>query len=133
MPGSHPASRKISPMSIHKSLKQKDSLVRARSVLSRWERVLKLQDAGRWKDGDAVTGLPKVRTKWKIRKRKKEAAAVPGVPGAVPAAGAAAPAAGAAGAKGAPAAGAKPAAGAAPAAGAKPAAAAPAAAAPKKK
>jgi small basic protein (TIGR04137 family) len=115
-------------MSIHKSLRQKDTLVRARSVLSRWERILKLQDQGRWKEGDAPTGLPKVRTKWKMRKRKKEA-----VPGA-PAAPGAAPAAGAT-----PAAGAKPAAagakGAAPAAaaGAKPAAAAPAAAAGAKK
>jgi small basic protein (TIGR04137 family) len=103
-------------MSIHKSLKQKDTLVRARSVLTRWERIVKLKDVGRWKDGDPVTGLPKVRTKWKVRKKKKEAAAVPGAPAA---AGAAAPAAPAAGAKGAAAtaAGAKPAAGAAPAAG----------------
>jgi small basic protein (TIGR04137 family) len=100
-------------MSIHKSLRQKSTLVRARSVLTRWERILKLKDQERWKDGDPVTGLPKVRTKWKVRKRKKEA-----VPGA---AGAAAPEAAAAGA--APAAGAKPG-----AAGAKPATAAPAAA-----
>jgi len=112
-------------MSIHKSLKQKNTLTRQRSVLSRWERVVKLQDVGKWKDGDKVTGLPKVRTKWKIRKRKKEAAApVAGAPGA-----AAPAAAGAAPGKGAPAAaGAKPA-----AAGAKAApAAAPAAAAKKK-
>lgn len=109
-------------MSIHKSLKKKSSLVGKRSVLSRWERVVKLTDDGRWKEGDAVTGLPKVRTHWRARKRKKEAAAVPG---AAPVAGAAA------GAKPA-AAGAKPAA-AAPAAGAKAPAAAAAAAAPKKK
>ena len=117
-------------MSIHKSLRQKDTLVRQRSVLSRWERILKLKDQGRWKDGDAPTGLPKVRTKWKMRKRKKEAA-VPGAPGAVPAAGAVP---GAPGAKGAAPAGGAVAAGAkgAPAAGAKPAAA-PAAAAAKKK
>jgi small basic protein (TIGR04137 family) len=111
-------------MSIHKSLKKKSGLVGTRSVLSRWERIVKLTDDGRWKAGDQVTGLPKVRTHWRARKRKKEAAAVPG---AAPAAGAAA-----AGAKGAPAAaagaGAKPAA--APAAGK---AAPAAAAAPKKK
>ena len=103
-------------MSIHKSLRQKDTLVCARSVLSRWERLEKLKDQGRWKDGDAVLGLPKVRTKWKVRKRKKEAA--PAAAGAAATPGAAAPAA--AGAKGAaaPAAGAKAAAG-APAAGAK--------------
>ncbi len=108
-------------MSIHKSLKKKNSLVGTRSVLSRWERLVKLTDDGRWKAGDDVTGLPKVRTHWRARKRKKEAAAP--VAGA-PAAGA--PAAGGAKAAAAPAAGAK-----APAAGgAKPAAAA---AAPKKK
>jgi small basic protein (TIGR04137 family) len=106
-------------MSIHKSLKQKSTLVRARSVLTRWERIVKLKDQGRWKDGDGVVGLPKVRTKWKVRKRKKEAAPAAAVPGAVPGAPGAAPAAGAAGA--APAAGA----GKAGAAG-KPAAAAPA-------
>ena len=100
-------------MSIHKSLKQKNSLVGTRSVLTRWERIVKLTDDGRWKEGDKVLGLPKVRTYWRQRKRKKEAA--PGAPGAVPAA--------------APAAGAKAA---APAAGAKAAAPA-AAAAPKKK
>jgi len=116
-------------MSIHKSLRQKDTLVRARSVLSRWERLEKLKDQGRWKDGDAVLGLPKVRTKWKIRKRKKEAAPAAGaaaVPGAAPAAAGAAPAA--AGAKGAAA---PAAAGKAPAAAA--GAKAPAAAAPAKK
>jgi small basic protein (TIGR04137 family) len=93
-------------MSIHKSLRQKDTLVRARSVLTRGERILKLGEAGRWKEGDPVTGLPKVRTKWKVRKRKKEAApaaagaAAPAAAGAAPAAaGAKAPAAPAATAK----------------------------------
>ena len=82
-------------MSIHKSLKQKDTLVRNRSVLTRWERILKLQDIGRWTDGGKVTGLPKVRVKWKVRKKKKEAAApVAGAAAAAPAPGAAAPAAG---------------------------------------
>lgn len=106
-------------MSMHKSLKSRSLLVRQRSVLSRWERIEKLKDAGRWKDGDPVLGLPKVRTKFKVRSRK---AATPGTGEAAPAAGAAAPAAGAPAAKGAAAAaGAKAA---APAAGAKPAAAA---------
>jgi small basic protein (TIGR04137 family) len=104
-------------MSMHKSLKSRSLLVRQRSVLSRWERIEKLRDAGRWKDGDPVLGLPKVRTKFKVRSRKVATPA--GAEGAA-AAGAAAPAAGAPAAKGAaPAAGAKPA-----AAGAKPAAAA---------
>jgi small basic protein (TIGR04137 family) len=113
-------------MSMHKSLKSRSLLVRQRSVLSRWERIEKLKDAGRWKDGDAVLGLPKVRTKFKVRSRKPAAGEAAPAAGA---AGAAAPAATGAGAKGAaPAAGAKPA---AAAAGAKPGApAAKAAAAP---
>jgi small basic protein (TIGR04137 family) len=80
-------------MSIHKSLKLKNTLVRQRSVLSRWERILKLQDADRWKEGDRVLGLPKVRTKFKVRARKTEkkeaaGAAAPGAAAAAPAAGA---------------------------------------------
>jgi small basic protein (TIGR04137 family) len=57
-------------MSIHKSLKLKNSLQRARSVLSRWERITKLKEEERWQDGDRVLGLPKVRTKFKVRSRK---------------------------------------------------------------
>jgi len=104
-------------MSIHKSLKQKDTLVRNRSVLTRWERILKLQDIGRWTDGGKVTGLPKVRVKWKVRKKKKEAAAPAAGKGAAPAAGKAAAAPAAAGKAAAPAAAGKAAA--APAAGGK--------------
>lgn len=100
-------------MSIHKSLRHKDTLATNRSVLTRWERLLKLKDDGRWKDGQKVTGLPKVRTKWKLRKRKKD------TPAAAPAAGAAAAAPAAAGKAAAPAAGAKPAAAAAAAPAAK--------------
>jgi small basic protein (TIGR04137 family) len=77
-------------MSMHKSLKLKNTLVRQRSVLSRWERILKLQDAGRWKEGDSVLGLPKVRTKFKVRSRKAPKAEKPaeGAAAAAPAAGA---------------------------------------------
>ena len=57
-------------MSIHKSLKLKNTLARERSVLTRWERIEKLKDQERWDEGDRVTGLPKVRTKFKIRSRK---------------------------------------------------------------
>ena len=57
-------------MSIHKSLKIKNSLARQRSVLTRWERIVKLQENDRWQDGDSVMGLPKVRTKFKVRSRK---------------------------------------------------------------
>ena len=58
-------------MSIHKSLRLKNTLVRQRSVLSRWERIEKLKESERWSDGDSVLGLPKVRTKFKVRTRKK--------------------------------------------------------------
>ena len=57
-------------MSIHKSLKLKNSLARQRSVLTRWERIEKLKDEERWTEGDSVMGLPKVRTKFKVRSRK---------------------------------------------------------------
>jgi small basic protein (TIGR04137 family) len=58
-------------MSIHKSLKLKNTLARERSVLTRWERIEKLTDEERWVDGDSVMGLPKVRTKFKVRSRKQ--------------------------------------------------------------
>lgn len=57
-------------MSIHKSLKLKNMLTGQRSVLSRWERIVKLKEEDRWRDGDNVLGLPKVRTKFKVRSRK---------------------------------------------------------------
>lgn len=57
-------------MSIHQSLKLKNTLARQRSVLTRWERIVKLQEDGRWEDGNSVMGLPKVRTKFKVRSRK---------------------------------------------------------------
>ncbi len=59
-------------MSIHKSLKLKNSLERPRSVLTRWERIEKLIDADKWQEGDPVLGLPKVRTKFKVKSRKQK-------------------------------------------------------------
>jgi small basic protein (TIGR04137 family) len=118
-------------MSLDRSLKSANALVRHRNVLTRPERLAKLSDDGKWDEKKSVFGLPKVaHRKVEAVKAVKEAAAegaegAAAAGGAAPAAGAAAPAAkGAApAAKGAaPAAGAK---GAAPAAGAK--AAAPAA------
>jgi small basic protein (TIGR04137 family) len=47
-------------MSIDRSLKLKDVLSRHRNVLSRAERIEKLQEEERWQEGEAVTGLPKV-------------------------------------------------------------------------
>jgi small basic protein (TIGR04137 family) len=98
-------------MSVDRSLKLKDALVRHRNVLTRAERIEVLKDEERWGEGDAVTGLPKVahRKSAAGKKAKAEAAA------AAVAAGAAAPGAPVEAAA-APAAGVKPAAGAKPAA-----------------
>src|SRR6185295_8296950 len=105
-------------MSIHKSLVTAGNLRRHRNVLTRAERLDLLKKEERWKEGQSIFNLPKVRNIMaKAKKKEKEADAA-----AAPAAGAAAPAA-AAGAKGA----------AAPAKGAAPAAAAKGAAAPAKK
>jgi small basic protein (TIGR04137 family) len=105
-------------MSVDRSLKLKDALVRHRNVLTRAERIDVLKDEERWNEGDTVLGLPKVahRKSAAGKKAKAEAAAEAAAagaaaPGAAPEA-AAAPAAGAkapAGVK-APAGAAKPAA-----------------------
>ena len=93
-------------MTIDKSLRVKAGAIQNRNVLSRAERVLKLKESERWKEGDSVLGLPKVRVLKLALKKKKKAKAEEGAEGAAPAAGGAAAAKPAAGA-------AKPAAGAA--------------------
>jgi small basic protein (TIGR04137 family) len=105
-------------MSIDRSLRLKDALVRHRNVLTRAERIMKLKDEERWEEGSSVLGLSKVAHRKshagkKAAKEKEAAEAVPGAEGA-PTAEAAAPAA--AGKAVAPAAGKAPAAGAAKAA-----------------
>lgn len=82
-------------MSIHSSLKITGGMSGQRNVWSRMERILALKKTGRWKDGDKVVGLPKVRTRFKIKAKKKEEApaAAPGAAAAPAAAAAAAPAA----------------------------------------
>ena len=68
-------------MSIHKSLKLSASMARSRNVMTRYERLLKLQETGRWAEGDSVFGLPSVRVvvvkagKKKKKEKKEEAAA----------------------------------------------------------
>ena len=47
-------------MSIDRSLKSADSLVRHRNVLTRAERMEKLIDDEKWEDSQSVFGLPKV-------------------------------------------------------------------------
>jgi small basic protein (TIGR04137 family) len=79
-------------MTIDKSLRVKRGASRNRSVLTRVERLQRLKEADRWKDGDSPLGLPKVRVRkmtLKKKKKKKE-----GEEGAAAEGGAAAPAAG---------------------------------------
>ena len=60
-------------MSIHSSLRGADSLTGERSVLTRVERIARLTKEGRFDpEEDSVTGLPKVRTKFKAAKSKKK-------------------------------------------------------------
>ena len=58
-------------MSVHKSLKSRVALVRPRSVLTREERIARLEDQGRWSEGDSIYALPKVKT---LRPRLKKKA-----------------------------------------------------------
>jgi small basic protein (TIGR04137 family) len=59
-------------MSIDKSLRRKDSLQRARNVLTRGERFKTLKDEERWQEGRSPYNLPKVKVvKVVIKKAKK--------------------------------------------------------------
>ena len=83
-------------MSIDKSLRRKNQLARARSVLTRGERIKILKNEERWQDGRSPFGLPKVKvvkvTLKKVKKAKEEEKPGEGAAaGAAPAAGAAAP------------------------------------------
>ena len=59
-------------MSIHSSLKSSSTGVGQRNVWTRVERIAVLKKAGRWKAQDGVTGLPKVRTSFKVVTKKKK-------------------------------------------------------------
>jgi small basic protein (TIGR04137 family) len=48
-------------VSLDRSLKSKAALSRHRNVLTRAQRIDKLEDEGRWHEGDEVFGLPKVK------------------------------------------------------------------------
>ena len=61
-------------MSIHQSLAVKGKLVRQRNVFTRVERINQLIKEGKLQEEDSPAGLPKVRTKFKMKgKKKKEA------------------------------------------------------------
>jgi small basic protein (TIGR04137 family) len=77
-------------MTMDKSLRIRRGLLRSRSVLTRAERLTRLQEAERWKEGDSPLGLPKVRV-YKLTMKKKKKKKEEGEEGAE---GAAAPAAG---------------------------------------
>ena len=59
-------------MTIDKSLRVRRGLLKNRSVLTRAERVAKLAETERWKEGDSVLGLPKVRVLKLTLKTKKK-------------------------------------------------------------
>lgn len=72
-------------MSIDKSLSVKGKLARTHNVLRRMERVKVLQKEDRWKSGDSVFGLPKVKVlrvkkKAKAEKEAPKEAAAPAAP-----------------------------------------------------
>jgi small basic protein (TIGR04137 family) len=68
-------------MSIDKSLRRKNSLARARNVLTRGERIKVMQDEERWEDGRSPFNLPKtkvIKVVIKKVKKAKEEEAAPG-------------------------------------------------------
>jgi small basic protein (TIGR04137 family) len=91
-------------MSIDKSLRRANALQRARSVLTRGERIKTLMTEERWQEGRSPFGLPKVKVVRivvkKVKKAKEEEK--PGEGEAAAAAAGAAPAAAATGDKKAP-------------------------------
>ena len=58
-------------MTMDKSLRVRQGLVRSRSVLTRAERIERLKQADRWAEGDSPFGLSKVRV-YKISMKKKK-------------------------------------------------------------
>ena len=60
-------------MTIDKSLKIKKGVSRSRNVLTRVERIEKLQSQERWTDEASPLGLPKVRVYKIVLKKKKKA------------------------------------------------------------
>ena len=60
-------------MSIDKSLRRKNTLERARNVLTRGERIKVLKDEERWQEGRSPYALPKVRVHRVVIKKVKKA------------------------------------------------------------
>ena len=68
-------------MTMDKSLRVRRGMIRSRNVLTRAERIQKLQESDKWTEGRSPLGLPKVRVvkismkKKKVKKAEDEAAA----------------------------------------------------------
>ncbi len=78
-------------MTIHKSLVTAGKLRRHRNVLTRSERLEILKKEERWKEGQSIFNLPKVRSiMMRAKKKVKEEAAAAGAEAAAPGAEAAA-------------------------------------------
>ncbi|MCA9100998.1 MAG: small basic protein [Pirellulales bacterium] len=62
-------------MTMDKSLRRRAGMSGQRSVLTRAERLKKLEQADRWQEGESPFGLPKVRVyKLSLKKKKKKKA-----------------------------------------------------------
>lgn len=83
-------------MSVHTSLKISGTMSGERNVWTRAERLAALKKVGKWNDGEQVTGLPKVRTHFKVKSKKQVKASAEKTAAAPGAEAAAAPAAAAA-------------------------------------
>ncbi len=62
-------------MTMDKSLRVRKGASRPRGVLTRAERIAKLEELGKWEDGQRPLGLPKVRVYKVVLKKKKKAKA----------------------------------------------------------
>ena len=77
-------------MTIDKSLRIRRGTTANRSVLTRAERIERLKQTDRFRDGDSPLGLPKVRVQKLVLKKKKKKAEEEGEAAAAPATGGAA-------------------------------------------
>ena len=75
------------PMTLDQSLRIKRGAGNTRAVLTRAERITRLQSEDKWTDGQSPLGLPKVRVfKLSMKKKKVKKAEEPDAKGAKPAA-----------------------------------------------
>ncbi|MFO0896526.1 MAG: small basic protein [Pirellulales bacterium] len=73
-------------MTMDKSLRVRRGMIRSRNVLTRAERIQKLQESDKWQEGRSPLGLPKVRVVKISMKKKKVKKAEEGDAAAAPAA-----------------------------------------------